>query len=203
LTSKQPSFAAVILAAGKSSRFGGQKVLVDWNGQPLIRHIALHAIEAGLSPVIVVLGAWLGPIERSLVGLDIKFVHNTDYEKGMGSSLRSGFKVLPNAVDGAFLFLGDHPYVDQSLIKSMIDHHGNSDVVLPAYEGKPGHPVLWNSSTFGRIVNMDDNETGRTIQKGFACFFLDWPDPMILRDIDTREDYQRLLEDHLSGESEQ
>jgi len=178
-------------------------VLVDWNGQPLIRHIALHAIETGLSPVIVVLGALLEPIRRSLIGLDIKFVHNTEIEKGMGSSLRSGFKALPKTVDGTFLFLGDQPYVDQLLIKALVDHHGRGDVILPAHDGKPGHPVLWNRSTFERIVNMDDNETGRTIQKEYACFFLDWSDPMILRDIDTREDYQRLLEDNLSGESEQ
>jgi molybdenum cofactor cytidylyltransferase len=202
LTIKQSAFAAVILAAGKSSRFGGQKVLVDWWGQPLIRHIALNAKEAGLAPVIVVLGALVEPIKRSLVGLDIKFVHNIEYEKGMGSSLRSGFKVLPKTVEGAFLFLGDQPCADQLLVKALIGHHGKGDVIIPAHDGKPGHPVLWNTNTFDRIVNMDDNESGRSIQKEFSCCFLDWPDPMILRDIDTKEDYQRLLGDHPSGQSE-
>jgi molybdenum cofactor cytidylyltransferase len=203
LTIEQFSFAGVILAAGKSSRFGGQKVLVNWRGQPLVRHIAVNAIEAGLSPVIVVIGALVEPISQSLAGLDIEFVHNSDYEKGMGTSLRSGFKVLPQTINGAFLFLGDQPCANQSLVKALIDHHGKGDVVIPVHNGQPGHPVLWNNNTFKRVASMNDNETGRSIQQEFSCFFLDWSDPMILRDIDTREDYQRLLEDQLSGESEQ
>jgi molybdenum cofactor cytidylyltransferase len=99
--------------------------------------------------------------------------------------------------------LGDQPCADQSLIKALIDQHGKGDVVIPVHNGQPGHPVLWNSNTFNRVASMSDNESGRSIQKEYSCFFLDWKDAMILRDIDTREDYQRLLEDHLSGEREQ
>ena len=192
----------MILAAGKSSRFGSQKVLVDWQGQPLIRHIVTCALEAGLSPVIVVLGASEKPIRQSLTGLDIDFVHNSAYEKGMGTSLRSGFSALPKGLNGAFLFLGDQPCVDQSLIQAMIDHRANADVIIPTYNNQSGHPVLWSNRTFDRIINMSDDETGRGIQQEFACFYVGWPDPMIPRDIDTRDDYQKLVDDHLSGQSE-
>ena len=123
----------MILAAGKSSRFGGQKVLVDWQGQPLIRHIVTCVLEAGLSPVIVVLGACEEPIRESLIGLDIDFVHNSAYEKGMGTSLRSGFSALPKGLNGAFLFLGDQPCVDQSLIQKMAEHHSSGEVIIPTY----------------------------------------------------------------------
>lgn len=173
--------------------------MIKWQGQPLIRHIACNALEACLSPIIVVLGAFVDPIKEALNGLPVTFVINNDYEKGMATSLRLGFKSLPKTIKGTFLFLGDQPYVDQLLITSMIQNYNKADVIIPCYQNQPGHPVLWNHTTFTRVQHMTEQETGRGIQKEFTCSFLDWPDSMILRDIDTKEDYQNLLNDHLSG----
>lgn len=179
-----------------SSRFGGQKVLVDWKGQPLLRHIASNAIAADLSPVIVVVGALVEPVKKALAGLPITHVINHAYEKGMGTSLREGIKAVQESVTGALLFLGDQPCSDPILVKALIENHNKADVVVPVHNGKAGHPVLWNKHTFSRITNMQDAETGKSIQQEFSRFFLDWSDPMILRDIDTQEDYHQLLHDN-------
>ncbi len=187
-------FAGIILAAGKSERFGASKILVDWQGEPLLRYVARQVINFNLSPVVVVLGAVLEPAITLLEELPVKTVINRRYQSGIGTSFSAGIRSLPQKIEGAFVFLGDQPLLSKELVETMLEHSAEADVILPSIAGVPGHPVLWNRQTFSRIRELYIGETGRSIQDEFRCYHLPWNDPGILVDIDTREDYEKLLE---------
>ncbi len=82
--------AAILLAAGNSSRYGKVKQLLDWHGQPFVRAVAKTALEAGCSPVIVVTGANAEQVESAVKDLDVIIVHNMDWKEGQASSIRAG-----------------------------------------------------------------------------------------------------------------
>src|ERR1700752_1673692 len=86
--------AGIILAAGESSRFGEAKQLLDWKGKPFVRAVAMTAVEAGLSPVIVVTGANAEKVESVVKDLDVEIVRNEDWKSGQGSSIKAAAKVL-------------------------------------------------------------------------------------------------------------
>jgi molybdenum cofactor cytidylyltransferase len=86
--------AGVILAAGESTRYGQVKQLLDWRGKPFIRVVAQTALEAGLSPVVVVTGAQAEKIEIAINDLDVKVVFNSDWKSGQGSSIKVGVEAL-------------------------------------------------------------------------------------------------------------
>jgi CTP:molybdopterin cytidylyltransferase MocA len=187
------NFAGVILAAGKSERFGASKIVVDWQGEPLIRFVARQVISFDLSPVIIVLGAVIQPAVNALDGLPVKIVVNRRFQSGIGTSFSTGIRSLPTEIEGAFVFLGDQPLLSRELVKTMVDHSNEADVIVPTIDGVPGHPVLWKRQTFSRIRQLYVGETGKSIQNEFRCYQLAWKDPNILVDIDTKEDYKKLV----------
>ncbi|MEO5886171.1 MAG: selenium cofactor biosynthesis protein YqeC, partial [Anaerolineales bacterium] len=87
--------AGIILAAGESARFGSTKQLLDWKGKPFVRAVALTALEAGLSPVIVVTGANAEKVELALKDLDVIIIRNADWKSGQASSIKAGISSLP------------------------------------------------------------------------------------------------------------
>ena len=186
-------FAGIILAAGKAERFGSPKILLDWKGKPLIRYIAEQVLGSGFSQVAVVLGATIDPAVSVLEDLPISIVVNRRYAEGMGTSFSAGITALEQDVDGAFIFLGDHPFVDAELIKKMKTCASEADVIYPVYEHIPGHPVLWNKRTFSRIQSLPPGQTGKELQKEFHCLKIPWGSRQIVLDIDTQDDYKELL----------
>jgi CTP:molybdopterin cytidylyltransferase MocA len=104
--------AAIILAAGTSSRFGAaNKLLAGWGGQPMVRTVAGAALATELDPVIVVTGHESEQVEAALAGLDVRFVHNPDYSQGQAGSVKRGISAVPQWCDAAMILLGDMPRV--------------------------------------------------------------------------------------------
>ena len=188
------NYAGVILAAGKSERFGAAKILADWHGEVLLRKVTKKVLSVGLNPVLVVLGAIVDPAVASIRDLPVGVIVNENYASGIGSSFSAGVSSLPNHLKGVFLFLSDHPFFSKELLHSMITSAGSADVIVPTVDMKPGHPVLWNQQTFDRIRKMKSDETGKSIQNEFNRMYFPWSDKKILLDIDTQQDYQNLLE---------
>ncbi len=87
--------AAIVLAAGDSSRYGKTKQLLDWHGEPFVRAVAKTALEAGCSPVVVVTGSDAEQVESAVKDLPVTVVHNPDWKEGQASSIRAGLQVLP------------------------------------------------------------------------------------------------------------
>ncbi len=116
--------AGIILAGGQSRRLAGRpKQLLLWRGEPFVRQVAKTALQAGLSPVVVVTGAVKEGIERALDGLPVSLVHNPDWEQGQSTSIRAGLKSLPRGTGGAVFLLSDQPHIPAMLAAALVEAH--------------------------------------------------------------------------------
>ncbi|RTL51123.1 MAG: 4-diphosphocytidyl-2C-methyl-D-erythritol kinase [Bradyrhizobiaceae bacterium] len=153
------NIAAVVLAAGRSTRMGGpNKLLAELNGKKLVRTVAEQALASRASPVIVVTGHQHKDVERALEGLDVQFVHNPDFADGLASSLKTGIAAVPDSANGAIVCLGDMPLVDTRTIDRLIDALSPDQgalIVVPVNDGRRGNPVLWSRRLFGELMVLD------------------------------------------------
>ena len=151
--------AAIVLAAGRSTRMGGpNKLLAELAGKKLVRIAAEQALASKASEVIVVTGHQAELVEQALQGLKVRFVRNPDFAGGLASSVKTGIAAVPEACDGAVICLGDMPLIDADLIDRLIDSfapdRGNL-IVVPVSEGRRGNPVLWSRRFFSELMTLD------------------------------------------------
>jgi len=189
--------AGIILAGGESSRFGQPKMLLEWRGKPLIRHTVETALKAGLSPVIVVTGAVDEPIREALRGLDVVIRHNTQWQAGQSTSVGEGIRTLPKNIGSALFLLADQPYVTSEVIQALRQLHEKtlSPIIAPRVAGRRANPVLFDQVTFHDLLGLSGDTGGRALFTQYLVEYLDWSDQRLRFDIDTIEDYHRLLED--------
>jgi molybdenum cofactor cytidylyltransferase len=151
--------AAIVLAAGRSTRMGGpNKLLAEINGRPLVRIAAEGALASQVRPVIVVTGHQRERVEAALKGLDVRLAYNSDFAAGLSTSLKVGIAAVPADVDGAIVCLGDMPQVDASLIDRLLaafDPEKGALVVVPTIGGKRGNPVVWSRRFFPELAALD------------------------------------------------
>jgi len=151
--------AAVILAAGRSTRMGGpNKLLAELAGKPLVRTVTEQALASGASGVIVVTGHQAGEVEKALAGLKVKFVRNPDFAAGLASSVKTGIAAVPANADGAVVCLGDMPLIDARLIDRLIEAFApdRGDLIaVPVSDGRRGNPVLWSRRFFTELMTLD------------------------------------------------
>jgi molybdenum cofactor cytidylyltransferase len=191
--SVQKRVAAVVLAAGRSTRMGGpNKLLAEIGGRPLVRIAAEEALASGARPVIVVAGHQGAAIEKALGGLDLRVVHNPGFANGLATSLKAGISALPADVDGAIVCLGDMPCVDAQLMRQLINAFAPDSgalVVVPTFEGKRGNPVLWSRRFFPDLMAIEGDVGARHLigRYGDAVIELPVPHKGALLDVDTPE----------------
>jgi molybdenum cofactor cytidylyltransferase len=192
----------VILAAGGSSRFGEPKQLLAWKGVPLIRHVAIAALKAGLSPVVVVIGAASEEVESVINTLPLRIVNNFKWATGVSSSIKTGIAAISNEVGGAVFLQADQPQIPSSLIKSLVEAHETtlSPIIAPQIDGQRGNPVLFDSCTFPKLLSLEGDIGGRALFGKFPVQWVPWHDPNILIDIDSPEDYRKFLRRYPDGE---
>ncbi|HEY1630987.1 MAG TPA: molybdopterin-binding/glycosyltransferase family 2 protein [Rhizomicrobium sp.] len=153
-TPHAPKIAAVILAAGLSSRMGRNKLLAALGGKTLLRHVAEAAAASQADPVIVVTGNEADAVEAALEGFDIRFTHNPDFAQGLSTSLKSGIAAAPGDCDGAMILLGDMPDVTPALLDRLIASFSPEDgraICIASHDGKRGNPVLWARRFFAEM----------------------------------------------------
>ncbi len=157
--------AAIVLAAGRSTRMGGpNKLLAQINGRPLVRIAAEAALASQARPVIVVSGHERERVGAALNGLDVRRVHNPDFAGGLSTSLKIGIAAVPSDVDGAIVCLGDMPQVDAPLIDRLLaafDPEKGALVVVPTIDGKRGNPVVWSRRFFPELAALDGDTGAR------------------------------------------
>jgi molybdenum cofactor cytidylyltransferase len=151
--------AAIILAAGRSTRMGGpNKLLAELGGKPLVRIVTEQALASKAQSVIVVTGHQAEEVERALQGLKVKFVRNPDFAEGLASSVKVGVAAVPASADGAVICLGDMPLIDAQLIDRLIEafapDRGNL-IAVPVSDGRRGNPVLWSRRFFNELMTLD------------------------------------------------
>ena len=204
--------AGIVLAAGESARFGSPKQLLDWKGQPFVRAVVLTALEAGLSPVIVVTGANVEKVESALNDLDVIIVHHEDWKSGQASSIKAGIsflrsppsptKDIPTAragedVGAAIFLLTDQPQITTSILRALVQRHaeGLFPVVAPMVMDQRANPVLFDRETFANLLTLEGDVGGRAIFHKHRVEYLPWHDERLLLDVDTPEMYARLIAD--------
>ncbi len=185
--------AAVVLAAGRSTRMGAiNKLIAEIGGKPLVRIAAEQALASHASPVIVVTGHEKEKVESALKGLNVRFVRNPDYAEGLGTSLKAGIAAVPENADGAIVCLGDMPHVDAKLIDRLLaafDPERGALVVVPTIEGRRGNPVVWARRFFPDLMAIGGDIGARHLigSYGEAVTEVAVKGEAALTDIDTPE----------------
>ncbi len=151
--------AAVILAAGRSTRMGGpNKLLAELGGKPLVRIVTEQALASKASGVIVVTGHQADEVRNALGGLNVSFAHNPDFAEGLAGSVKAGIAAVPQNADGAVICLGDMPLISAHLIDRLIEafapDRGNL-IVVPVSDNRRGNPVLWSRRFFNELMTLD------------------------------------------------
>src|SRR5215467_4903213 len=164
--------AAVVLAAGRSTRMGAiNKLIAQIGGKPLVRIAAEQALASQAGPVIVVTGYQRDKVEAALEGLNVRLVHNPDYAEGLGTSLRTGIASVPESADGAIVCLGDMPQVDTSLIDTLLDAfnpESGAFIVVPTIDGHRGNPVVWARRFFPDLMSIGGDFGARYLIGNYA-----------------------------------
>lgn len=148
----RPRLAAVVLAAGRSSRMGERnKLLIEVDGEPMVRRAAATALAAGSAEVVVVTGHQRDRVEAALAGLPVRLAYNPDYAQGLSTSLRAGLAALDASIEGAFVCLSDMPEITADHLRRLaaaFEPAAGRAVVVPVHRGKRGNPVLWPAALF-------------------------------------------------------
>jgi molybdenum cofactor cytidylyltransferase len=182
---------------------GQSKQLLRFRGKPLVEHAITQAIEAGLSPVIVVAGAQADALRRAVAELPVEIVQNDAWQTGMGSSIAVGVRRLiemeADAVALAIL-LSDQPLVEATDLSAMrgLLEVSEAKIVAAEYSGTLGVPAFFNRELFARLTSLAPETGAREILRSSAAEVAAYPLPEAAIDIDTPEDFAALLQSAVS-----
>lgn len=188
--------AGIVLAAGSSTRFGSPKQLLDYHGQPFIRQVTQTALNAGLTPVIVVTGANAETVEPIIRDLPAVTIRNSSWSNGQSTSIRAGIATLTGTNVGAALLLNvDQPQVTVHVIGALVERHAaeGAAITAPLAADRRTHPILFDRDTFPDLLSLNGDVSGRAIFSNYKVEYIPWHDESLLFDVDTADDYRKLL----------
>lgn len=184
---------AIVLAAGESLRMGAPKMLLPWKGKTIIEQVVENVLSSEVCGVVLVLGAEKEGVKNITSRYNVVHCYNEDYQSGMLSSVRCGFNALPDGCTAVIVMPGDQPMIEAGEINRVIAARLESGkgIVMPAYRGRRGHPLLIDSRYREEVMTLPENEGLRALaaRNPGDVFEAETDDPSVLRDIDTREDY--------------
>ena len=169
--------AAVILSGGSSSRMGAPKALLPYQGRPFLEHLLQVAAHPKIGLRRVVLGAHAEPIAKQVPLRAEEIVINDEWEKGQLSSIQAAIRSLPAETDGMLLCLIDHPLVSEPLVNELIEafYNQRASIVLPVYEGRRGHPVIFAASLYDELLQAPMDKGARAVVWAHAAEVLAVP----------------------------
>jgi molybdenum cofactor cytidylyltransferase len=189
--------AAIVLAAGRGTRFGQEpKLLATLQGKPLLLYGVEAALGSTAQPVIVVTGHRNRETEAELEGLPIQIVHNPTFAEGLSTSLKAGFAALPPKVKAAIILLGDMPLVTAALIDELVaawEEAGEPAALVPTLNGQRGNPVIISRRLESLIDGLSGDSGAGLILRGRSDV-VEWPTSRqaVLQDVDTKEEFSKL-----------
>jgi molybdenum cofactor cytidylyltransferase len=181
--------AAIVLAAGRASRMGSNKLVAELDGEPIVRRTVRAVLGSQARPVVVVTGHEADAVAGALAGLDVRLVHNPDFADGMSTSLRVGIAAA-GTVDAALICLGDMPRLRPEHFDAVIGAFRGGDpteIVVPTFDRKRGNPVLWPRRYFAEIAVLRGDVGARALIDRHADHvrLVAIDDSAILVDVDT------------------
>jgi len=183
------TIAAIILAAGRSRRMGGQnKLLMRLGDTPIIRVVTQSVLASKARPIVVVTGHDRQAVEIALAGLPVATAHNPDHGLGLSTSLRSGIRALPPDIPGALICLGDMPRVTAVHLGPLLGAFATGrEICVPVYRGRRGNPVLWGAGYFDEIAMLEGDRGAKQLLETHRSQIVEviMPDDAVLDDIDT------------------
>ncbi|MBI3000762.1 MAG: nucleotidyltransferase family protein [Deltaproteobacteria bacterium] len=193
---------AVVLSAGESRRMGSPKALLPIGGETFIERIVASLGRSKVGKIIVVLGHNAEGIRSQVAHLPVTWVVNKDYAKGQLSSLIAAVRSLQESagapqVDGILVHLVDHPFLDSRLVDEMIDRFYESKklIVLPRYQGRRGHPVIFSTALFAELLGTPLEEGAKAVVRAHRNETLEIETGAegVTVDIDTEDEYRKFV----------
>ncbi len=193
-----PRIAALVLAAGRSTRFGpSNKLVADLDGEAVVRRTVRAVLDSGARPVIVVTGHMSAEVRAALAGLDVTFADSPNYREGLAQSLKAGLAALRPGLDGVLVALGDMPAVTGADIDRLIAGFAPKEgraIVVPVNAGKRGNPVLFAAHLIPELREVEGDAGAKHVigQHGDEVAEVEIGSTRIFADVDTPEALQRL-----------
>jgi len=188
------SVTAVVLAAGRATRMGGQKLLLPLGARPMVQWAVDAALGSKAAKTIVVVGHEAEAVTEVLTDRPVTVVVNPDYAAGMSTSLQVGVRATGEACDAAVFLLADQPFVTSALLDRLIDRFAETKkgVVRPLAGDRPTNPVLMSAALFPEILAQRGDVGGREIVERHSgeVYVVPVDDPRLVLDIDSVADYE-------------
>jgi molybdenum cofactor cytidylyltransferase len=188
---------AIILAAGESKRMGSPKMLLPIGERTIIEQTIDNVLNSMVGDIMVVLGAGHDKIRESIAECPVKYCINDDYKKGMLSSVKCGLNSLPPDIEAVLFYPGDQPLISPAVTDILITafKSGMKGIIIPVHNRKRGHPLLVGSRYRNEIMGLDNGEGLKGLAQKFPEDVLEVEvgTPDILMDIDTQDDYLKLI----------
>jgi molybdenum cofactor cytidylyltransferase len=187
--------AAIVLAAGASTRMGGRvKQLLPWRGTTLVENAIAIAAQSSASETVIVLGAHAEEIRATIRSGAGRVIVNREWETGHASSIRAGLRVLSPQIDAAIFVNADQPLLTSDVLDALAQRYRETDapIVVPLYAGKRGSPVLFQRAHFEELANLRDEQGGRELLGKYRTKieFVEFAEERLGFDVDTAEDYE-------------
>jgi len=194
----RPKVAAIVLAAGASTRYGQPKQLLPVGGKTMLQHIVDIVLASPVDQTIVVLGHRAGQVEATLKDRPADIVTNEEWEAGLSTSVQAGLRAVRPDAQAALFVLADQPAIRPEIIAVLLERYQETrgGIVVPTYQGKRGNPVLFDRSLFTELMKVRDDQGGRQLidMYGDRTARVEVSSEAVLIDVDTEEDYNRFKE---------
>ncbi|MEM2017235.1 MAG: nucleotidyltransferase family protein [Nitrososphaerota archaeon] len=198
--SKKNKIALIILAAGKSTRFPGNKLLAKINNESMIEKVVKTGLNSKADNILIVVGHEAEKISKSLENIRdarIQVIYNPRYEEGQSSSVKTGVEYVVGKADAVMILPADVPFITPEDIDRLIEVYEitNSTIVVASYRGRHGHPILFSSKLFNELMMITEEKHGlkEVIEKHREEIVEAESSPFTLIDIDTQEDLEKIL----------
>ncbi len=192
--------AAVLLAAGRSSRYGGAgdtKLLLPWGPEavPMVAAVADTLAVAGVGRLVAVLGYRADSVGKALEGAAIETVLNPDYAAGLSTSIAAGVRAAPAGASGYLIALGDMPAVTAATVALLcraFEAAAPPAIVMPVHTGRRGHPVLFGRAFREELLTLSGDMGARGLLARHAGCVVEVAvdDKGVLTDLDTEAEYR-------------
>ncbi|MEL6458544.1 MAG: nucleotidyltransferase family protein [Cyanobacteria bacterium J06621_15] len=188
----------IILAAGKASRMGKSKQLLAYQGNNLISHAIKTGLNSNCKSVVVVLGAYAEEIKLEIDKLPVQIIENADWETGMSSSIRAGINAIQQSnfnLDAVIIALADQPLISETVFNQLIEKYRETKnkIIAAAYDDIVGVPALFDKNFFSELMNIEGDRGAKALIRKYRDEVLTIPVAEAAIDIDTKDDYEKLL----------